>query len=138
MSMDKVETIFSEQLAIIEKQGASKRNELINQGIIAIPEVNEIYEGTVKSIQPYGAFVEILPGKDGLLHISEIEWRRLEKVEEVLKEGDKIEVKLIDVDPKNGKLKLSRKVLLPKPPRDENRDQNRDHRRDDRPQRNDN
>eukprot|EP00978_Attheya_sp_CCMP212_P011320 scaffold27961_cov51-Attheya_sp.AAC.1 len=59
------------------------------KGIIAVPEVNEVYEGTVKSIQPYGAFVEILPGKDGLLHISEIEWRRLEKVEEVLKEGDK-------------------------------------------------
>jgi polyribonucleotide nucleotidyltransferase len=107
------------------------------KGIIAIPEVNEVYEGTVKSIQPYGAFVEILPGKDGLLHISEIEWRRLEKVEEVLKEGDKIEVKLIDVDPKNGKLKLSRKVLLPKPPRDENSDQNRDRRDGDRDRRRD-
>lgn len=83
--------------------------------IIAVPEVDKVYEGTVRSIQPYGAFVEILPGKDGLLHISEIEWKRLEKVEDVLKEGDKIEVKLIGIEPGSGKLKLSRKVLLPKP-----------------------
>jgi polyribonucleotide nucleotidyltransferase len=85
------------------------------KGIVAVPEPGEIYKGKVKTITPYGAFVEIMPGKDGLLHISEIEWRRLEKVEEVLKEGDIIEVKLIAVDEKNGKLKLSRKVLLPKP-----------------------
>jgi len=84
------------------------------KGIVAVPEVGEIYKGKVKSIVAFGAFVEILPGKDGLLHISEIEWRRLEKVDEVLKEGDEIEVKLIDVD-KSGKLKLSRKALLPKP-----------------------
>jgi polyribonucleotide nucleotidyltransferase len=85
------------------------------KGIVAVPEPGEIYKGKVKTITPYGAFVEIMPGKDGLLHISEIEWRRLEKVEEVLKEGDVIEVKLIAIDEKNGKLKLSRKVLLPKP-----------------------
>jgi polyribonucleotide nucleotidyltransferase len=85
------------------------------KGIVAVPEPGEIYKGKVKTITPYGAFVEILPGKDGLLHISEIEWRRLEKVEEVLKEGQEIEVKLIAVDEKNGKLKLSRKALLPKP-----------------------
>ncbi len=84
------------------------------KAIVAVPEVGEIYKGKVKSIVAFGAFVEILPGKDGLLHISEIEWRRLDKVEEVLKEGDIIEVKLIDID-KAGKLKLSRKVLLPKP-----------------------
>jgi polyribonucleotide nucleotidyltransferase len=83
--------------------------------IVAVPEVGEIYEGVVKNIVPFGAFVEIMPGKDGLLHISEINWERLEKVESVLKVGDKIEVKLIGVDPKTGKLKLSRKVLLPKP-----------------------
>ncbi len=83
--------------------------------IIAIPEVGQTYRGKVKTITPYGAFVEILPGKDGLLHISEIEWRRLEKVEEVLKEGDEVNVKLIAVDEKNGKLKLSRKALLPRP-----------------------
>ena len=89
------------------------------KGIVAIPEAGEIYTGKVKTITPYGAFVEILPGKDGLLHISEIEWRRLEKVEEVLKEGDEIEVKLLAIDERNGKLKLSRKALLPKPERKE-------------------
>ncbi len=88
------------------------------RGIVAIPEVGEVYEGTVRSIMPYGAFVEFLPGKDGLLHISEIEWRRLESVEEAgIKEGDKIEVKLIDIDPKTGKFKLSKKQLTPRPPR---------------------
>lgn len=85
------------------------------KSIVAVPEVGEVYRGKVKSIMPFGAFVEILPGKDGLLHISEIEWKRLEKVEDVLKEGDEIDVKLIDVDKKTGKLKLSRKVLLEKP-----------------------
>ena len=83
--------------------------------ICFIPEVGEVYDGIVKSIQPYGAFVEIKKGTDGLLHISEIEWRRLEKVEEVLKEGDAIQVKLVSIDQKTGKMKLSRKVLLPKP-----------------------
>lgn len=85
------------------------------KGITATPEVGDIYKGKVKSIMPFGAFVEILPGKDGLLHISEIEHRRLEKVEDALKEGQEVEVKLIEVDKKTGKLKLSRKVLLPKP-----------------------
>jgi polyribonucleotide nucleotidyltransferase len=85
------------------------------KGIVAVPEEGEIYKGKVKTITPYGAFVEILPGKDGLLHISEIEWRRLEKVEEVLKEGEEVEVKLIAIDERNGKLKLSRKALLPRP-----------------------
>lgn len=79
------------------------------------PTVGDTYHGKVKSIQSYGAFVEIAPGKDGLLHISEIEWRRLQSVEEVLKEGDHVDVKLIEVDSRSGKLKLSRKVLLPKP-----------------------
>ncbi|MGQ1946099.1 polyribonucleotide nucleotidyltransferase [Geofilum sp. OHC36d9] len=82
--------------------------------IVAIPEVGKIYKGKVKSIVPFGAFVEILPGKDGLLHISEIDWKRVEKTEDVLKEGEMIEVKLIDIDARSGKLKLSRKVLLPK------------------------
>ena len=87
------------------------------QAIVEIPEVGKIYQGKVKSIMPFGAFVEIMPGKDGLLHISEIEWRRLRQVEDVLKEGDMVEVKLIEVDGKTGKLKLSRKVLLPRPER---------------------
>jgi len=89
------------------------------KGIVAIPEIGEVYNGTVKTITTFGAFVEILPGKDGLLHISEIEWRRLKDVESVLKVGDKIDVKLIEVDSKTGKLKLSRKVLLPRPAQDE-------------------
>ena len=83
--------------------------------ITAIPEVGEIYRGKVKNIQSFGAFVEILPNQDGLLHISEIDWKRLEKVEDALKVGDEVEVKLIEVDPKTGKLKLSRRALLPKP-----------------------
>ena len=86
------------------------------KAIVAIPEVGEIYEGTVRSVMPYGCFVEILPGKDGLLHISEIDWRRLETVEEAgIKEGDKIKVKLLEIDPKTGKYKLSRRVLIDKP-----------------------
>jgi len=86
------------------------------RAIVAIPEVGEVYEGEVRSIMPYGAFVEFMPGKDGLLHISEIDWKRLETVEESgLKEGDKIKVKLIDIDEKTGKFKLSRRVLLEKP-----------------------
>jgi polyribonucleotide nucleotidyltransferase len=84
-------------------------------GITEVPEVGKVYQGKVKSIVAFGAFVEILPGKDGLLHISEIEWKRLEKVEEVLKEGDEVEVKVIEVDKRSGKLKLSRKALLPRP-----------------------
>lgn len=85
------------------------------KGIVAMPEVGEVYKGKVKNLAAFGAFVEILPGKDGLLHISEINWSRLEKVEDALKEGDIIDVKLIGIDPKTGKLKLSRKVLLEKP-----------------------
>ena len=86
------------------------------KGIVALPEVGEIYDGVVKSIMPYGCFVEILPGKEGLLHISEIEWRRLESVEDAgIKEGDHIDVKLLEIDPKTGKYKLSRRVLLEKP-----------------------
>ena len=88
------------------------------KGIVAVPEVGEVYKGRVRSVMPYGAFVEFLPGKDGLLHISEIDWKRLETVEEAgIKEGDEIEVKLLEVDPKTGKFKLSRKVLMPRPER---------------------
>ena len=86
------------------------------KAIVAIPEVGEVYHGKIRSIMPYGAFVEFLPGKDGLLHISEFDWKRLETVEEAgWKEGDEIDVKLLDIDPKTGKFKLSHKVLLPKP-----------------------
>ena len=91
----------------------------IIKGIVSVPEVGEVYKGKIRSIMPYGAFVEFLPGKDGLLHISEIAWERLEKVEDAgLHENDTIDVKLIDVDKKTGKFKLSRKVLLERPEKD--------------------
>ena len=92
--------------------------------IVTVPEVGQVYKGIVKTIVQFGAFVEILPNKDGLLHISEIEWRKIKTVEEVLKVGQEIEVKLIDIDPKTGKLKLSRKALLPRPPREKDEDHN--------------
>ena len=111
------------------------------KSIVAVPEIGEVYEGTVRSIMPYGCFVEFMPGKDGLLHISEIDWKRLETVEEAgIKEGDKLRVKLLEIDPKTGKFKLSRRVLLDKPegyvererrPRPERRD--RGERRERRP-----
>ena len=98
--------------------------------IVTVPEVGQVYKGKVKTIVQFGAFVEILPNRDGLLHISEIEWRKIKNVEEVLKEGQEVEVKLIDIDPKTGKLKLSRKVLLPRPPREKDEDHNQDRKRE--------
>ncbi|MBQ5689433.1 MAG: polyribonucleotide nucleotidyltransferase [Bacteroidales bacterium] len=85
------------------------------RAIVAVPEVGEVYHGVVKSIMAFGAFVEILPGKDGLLHISEVEWRRLDNLDGILKEGDEVDVKLIEIEQNTGKLRLSRKALLPKP-----------------------
>ena len=86
------------------------------KSIVAVPEVGEVYDGVIRSVMPYGAFVEFMPGRDGLLHISEIDWKRLETVEEAgLKEGDHIQVKLVEIDQKTGKFKLSRRVLLEKP-----------------------
>jgi polyribonucleotide nucleotidyltransferase len=90
------------------------------KGIVAIPEVGETYSSKVKSVMPYGAFVEFMPGKEGLLHISEIDWKRIETMEESgIKEGDMIDVKLLDIDQKTGKFKLSRKALVPRPPRED-------------------
>jgi len=86
------------------------------KAIVAVPEVGEVYSGVVKSIMPFGAFVEFMPGKDGLLHISEIKWERLETMDGVLEVGEEVKVKLIEVDKKTGKFRLSRKVLLPKSP----------------------
>ncbi len=88
------------------------------KAIASKPEIGETYEGKVKSIMPFGAFVEIMPGKDGLLHISEIDWKRLETMDGIFKEGDKVTVKLLDID-KQGKMKLSRKALLPRPPKED-------------------
>lgn len=103
------------EVAASNKQSIDDAMRMI-KGIVAVPEVGEVYEGKVRSIMPYGVFVEFLSGKDGLLHISEMDWKRLETIEESgLKEGDTIKVKLLDIDPKTGKFKLSHRVLLPKP-----------------------
>jgi polyribonucleotide nucleotidyltransferase len=105
----------------VNKEGVQRAEAWI-KGIVAVPIEGEVYESTVKSIMPFGAFVEFLPGKQGLVHISEVSWKRLETLEGVLKEGDKVKVKLIGTDPKSGKFKLSRKALIPKPeskPREE-------------------
>jgi polyribonucleotide nucleotidyltransferase len=89
------------------------------KAIVAVPEVGQVYDGKVKSIMPFGAFVEFMPGKDGLLHISEIKWERLETMDGVLEVGEEIKVKLVEVDKKTGKFRLSRKVLIPRPPKPE-------------------
>jgi polyribonucleotide nucleotidyltransferase len=105
------------------KEGLDKAVAWI-KGIVAVPQVGDVYEASVKGIKEFGAFVEFMPGKQGLLHISEISWKRLESMEGVLKEGDIVKVKLIGLDPKTGKFKLSRKVLMPKPefkPREQER-----------------
>lgn len=85
------------------------------KGIVSIPEVGEVFDGKVKSVVEFGAFVEFLPGKEGLLHISEIDWKRLDSLQGIIKEGDIVKVKLIAIDPKTGKYRLSKKVLMPKP-----------------------
>ena len=102
-------SIFSKEKASLEKALA-----WVN-GIVATPVVGDTYDGTVKSIKEFGAFVEFLPKKEGLLHISEISWKRLETMDGIFKEGDKVKVKLLEVDPRTGKFKLSRKALMPKP-----------------------
>lgn len=104
-------SIFSSDKESVDKAVASIR------GITAVPEVGEVYEGTVKGIKEFGAFVEFLPKKEGLLHISEISWKRIEKMDGLFKEGDKVKVKLIGIDQKTGKFKLSRKALIPRPER---------------------
>jgi polyribonucleotide nucleotidyltransferase len=90
------------------------------KGIVAQPEIGEVYTGKVKNIMPFGAFIEFMPGKDGLLHISEIKWERIENMDGVLEPGEEIQVKLVDIDKKTGKFRLSRKVLLPRPEKNEN------------------
>ena len=112
-----IEEVENKGIVCVSAPNAESINIAVSRikGIVAKPEVGEIYDGVVKSIVPFGAFVEILPGKDGLLHVSELDYARVENVEDVLKEGDKIQVKLLEIDAKTGKLRLSRKVLLPKP-----------------------
>lgn len=98
------------------------------KAIVALPEVGEIYNGKVKSIVSFGAFIEIMPGKEGLLHVTELDWKRVESASDILKENDMVEVKLIGIDEKTGKLKLSRRALLPKPEGYVEREQSRDSR----------
>ncbi|MBQ4525291.1 MAG: S1 RNA-binding domain-containing protein, partial [Bacteroidaceae bacterium] len=115
ITIDEIDGVGKIEIAGTNKQCIESAMNMI-KAIVAIPEVGEVYTGKVRSVMPYGCFVEFLPGKDGLLHISEIDWKRLETVEEAgIKEGDDIEVKLLDIDPKTGKFKLSRRVLLEKP-----------------------
>ena len=115
ITIDEIDGVGKVQVSAPDKDSIEAAIRKI-KAIVAVPEVGEVYEGTVRSIMPYGCFVEIMPGKDGLLHISEIDWRRLETVEQAgIKEGDKINVKLLDIDQKTGKYKLSHRVLIPKP-----------------------
>lgn len=115
ITIDEVDGVGKVQVSAPNKESIDAAIQKI-KAIVAIPEVGEIYDGTIRSIMPYGCFVEIMPGKDGLLHISEIDWKRLDSVEEAgLHEGDKIKVKLMEIDPKTGKYKLSHRVLIPKP-----------------------
>jgi polyribonucleotide nucleotidyltransferase len=115
-----------------EKEKVDKAHNWI-KGIVAVPTVGDEYEAVVKSVMPYGAFVEFLPGKQGLLHISEVSWKRLETLDGVLNEGDKVKVKLTGTDPKTGKFKLSRKILLPKPEGQREERPREERSRDDRP-----
>jgi polyribonucleotide nucleotidyltransferase len=115
ITIDEVDGVGKVQVSAPNKDSIAAALQKI-KAIVAVPEIGEVYEGTVRSVMPYGCFVEILPGKDGLLHISEIDWKRLETVEEAgIKEGDKIMVKLLEIDDKTGKYKLSHKVLIEKP-----------------------
>ena len=115
ISIEEVDGVGVVEISASNKDAIDTAVGLI-KGIVAMPEVGEVYLGKISSVMPYGCFVEFLPGKDGLLHISEIDWKRYEKIEDTgLEEGQQIEVKLIDIDQKTGKFKLSRRALLPKP-----------------------
>lgn len=114
ITIEEVGEFGNVQVCSADKEGLTKALAKI-RAIVAVPEVGEVYDATVKSIMPYGAFVEFMPGKEGLLHVTELDWKRIENVEDVLKEGDEIRVKLIGIDKQTGKFKLSHKVLIPKP-----------------------
>jgi polyribonucleotide nucleotidyltransferase len=132
ISIDEIDGVGKVEVAGTSKASIDAAMKAI-RAIVAVPEVGEIYEGKISSVMPYGAFVEFMPGKDGLLHISEIDWKRLETVEQAgLKEGDIVRIKLVDVDPKTGKFKLSRRALLPKPEGYEERPPRTERRSDDR------
>ncbi len=114
-----IEEVDNKGKVLVFATNADNMQAAVNRinAIVKEPEVGEVYDGTVKSIMPFGAFIEFMPGKEGLLHISEIKWERVEKMDGVMEEGEKVKVKLVEIDPKTGKFRLSRKVLLPKPER---------------------
>ena len=114
INIEEVNNVGEISIFSANKEGLEKAVTWV-KGLVAAPVIGDTYEGTVKSIKEFGAFVEFLPKKEGLLHISEISWKRLETMDGIFKEGDKVKVKLLDVDPRTGKFKLSRKVLMPKP-----------------------
>ena len=114
VNIEEVNNVGEVSIFSAQKESLEKALNWI-KGLVATPVVGDTYEGTVKSIKEFGAFVEFLPKKEGLLHISEISWKRLETMDGIFKEGDKVKVKLLDVDQKTGKFKLSRKALIPKP-----------------------
>jgi polyribonucleotide nucleotidyltransferase len=114
INIEEVNNVGEISIFSANKDGLERAHNWI-KGLVAVPVVGDTYEGTVKSIKEFGAFVEFLPKKEGLLHISEISWKRLENMEGIFREGDKVKVKLLEVDQRTGKFKLSRKVLLPKP-----------------------
>ncbi len=112
--IEEIDNVGVVSISAVDKTSIEAALARVN-AIVEQPEAGKIYKGTVKGITSFGAFVEILPGKQGLLHVSEIDWQRVENVQDVLKEGDTVEVKLLEIDEKNGKLSLSRKALLPVP-----------------------
>lgn len=114
VNIEEVNNVGEVSIFSAQKESLEKALSWI-KGLVATPVVGDTYEGTVKSIKEFGAFVEFLPKKEGLLHISEISWKRLESMDGIFKEGDKVKVKLLDIDQKTGKFKLSRKALIPKP-----------------------
>ena len=119
ISIEEIDNQGRVEISAVNKASIDEATRRI-KAIVAVPEVGETYDAKVKSIMPYGAFVEFMPGKEGLLHISEIDWKRFETMEETgLKENDMIQVKLLDIDPKSGKFKLSKKALLPRPPKED-------------------
>ena len=114
INLEEVGNVGEVSVFSVSKEGLDKAVVWI-KSIVAMPEVGDVYDATVKGIKEFGAFVEFMPGKQGLLHISEISWKRLESMDGVLNEGDVVKVKLIGLDPKTGKFKLSSKALIPKP-----------------------
>mgnify|MGYP006275742927 CR=1 FL=1 len=121
VNIEETETGGLVNIFAVDKEKLDAAKDWIKR-IVQVPEVGEVYEGKVKSIMPFGAFVEFLPGKDGLLHISEIKWERVDNIEEIMEVGEEIKVKLVEIDKKTGKFRLSRKVLLPKPERNSKAD----------------